>query len=51
MQNIKDKEGNLVKKGYIDKILADALATGWGGMVDFDRMAKQVAGSGNSKLK
>jgi len=43
LQNIKDKNGNLVKKGYIDKILAETLATGWGGMVDYDRVAAQVA--------
>ena len=43
LQNIKDKKGTLVKKGYIDKILADALETGWGGMVDYSRVAKQVA--------
>ena len=43
LQNIKDKKGNLVKKGYIDKVLADTLATGWGGMVDYDRVAAQVA--------
>lgn len=51
LQNIKDKKGNLVKKGYIDKILADTLETGWGGLVDYDRVASQVAGSGNHKRK
>lgn len=51
LQNIKDKNGKLVKKGYIDKILADTLETGWGGMVDYDRVAKQVARSGNIKQK
>ena len=49
LQNIKDKNGNLIKKGYIDKILADALETGWGGLVDYDRVAKQVAADKRSR--
>jgi hypothetical protein len=49
LQNIKDKNGNLIKKGYIDKILADALETGWGGMVDYDRVAAQVAAGKNPR--
>jgi thioester reductase-like protein len=49
LQNIKDKNGNLIKKGYIDKILADALETGWGGLVDYDRVAKQVAAGKRSR--
>ncbi|RJP94849.1 MAG: hypothetical protein C4518_02480 [Desulfobacteraceae bacterium] len=51
LQNIKDKNGNLVKKGYIDKILADTLETGWGGMVDYARVAAQVAGTRSNKVK
>ncbi len=49
LQNIKDKNGNLVKKGYIDKILADTLETGWGGIVDFTRVAAQVAANKSSR--
>jgi len=49
LQNIKDKDGNLVKKGYIDKILADALETGWGGLVDYARVASQVAENKNMR--
>jgi len=49
LQNIKDKDGNLLKKGYIDKILADTLETGWGGLVEYSRVAEQVARNQNSR--
>jgi nucleoside-diphosphate-sugar epimerase len=37
LQDIFDAEGRLVEKGYYEKILADTLRTGWGGLVDFER--------------
>lgn len=43
MQDLYDADGNLLEKGYYEKILADTLETGWGGMVDFDRLRKKHA--------
>ncbi|MGM0451728.1 MAG: SDR family oxidoreductase [Thermodesulfobacteriota bacterium] len=43
IQDICDSEGNLLEKGYYEKVLADTLQTGWGGMVDFDRLRKKQA--------
>ncbi len=42
LQDIADGSGNLVAKGYFDKILADTLKTGWGGMIDFERLQKKT---------
>jgi thioester reductase-like protein len=44
IQDIRDEEGRLVEKGYFEKIMADTLETGWGGLVDFKRLEKQTAG-------
>jgi len=43
MQDIRDPEGKLVEKGYYEKVLADTLETGWGGLVDFDRLREKQA--------
>jgi len=43
MQDIRDKDGQVIQKGYFGKILADTLETGWGGMVDFKRLEKKTA--------
>lgn len=43
MQDILDENGNLVEKGYYDKVLADTLDTGWGGLVDFERLERKTA--------
>lgn len=41
LHEIRDKEGNIIEKGYYRKILADTLETGWGGMIDFERLKKR----------
>ena len=38
MQDVVDPEGRVIERGYYEKILADTLATGWGGAVDFARL-------------
>ena len=43
LQDILDENGKLVEKGYMDKVLADTLETGWGGMVDYERLEKKTA--------
>jgi len=43
LQDHVDGDGRLLEQGYYGKILADTLATGWGGQVDFSR----VRGSGS----
>lgn len=43
LQDIRDKDGRLVQKGYFEKIMADTLETGWGGLVDFKRLEKKTA--------
>src|SRR6056297_894472 len=43
LQDIYDEKGNLVEKGYSEKILADTLDTGWGGLVDFERLERKTA--------
>jgi len=43
MQNIRDENGTLVEKGYYEKVLADTLETGWGGLVDFKRLERKIA--------
>ncbi len=43
MQNIYNEKGELLKKGYYNKIMKDTLETGWGGMVDFERLAQKTA--------
>jgi len=43
LQDVREKQGNLVKKGYLEKILADTLSTAWGGMVDYARLEKKTA--------
>ena len=42
MQDIYNEKGELVKKGYYNKIMKDTLETGWGGMVDFERLAQKT---------
>lgn len=37
LQDVFDAEGRLVEKGYYERILADTLRTGWGGLVSFER--------------
>ncbi len=43
LQDLLDGDGRVVEQGYYGKILADTLATGWGGQVDFSRV--RVAGN------
>ncbi len=43
LHEIRDQQGNIVETGYYEKILADTLKTGWGGMIDFERLKKSVA--------
>ncbi len=38
------QRSRLVEKGYYEKVLADTLETGWGGLVDFKRLKKKTAG-------
>jgi thioester reductase-like protein len=38
LQEIRDAAGNLVEKGYYKMIMADTLKTGWGGLVNFERL-------------
>jgi thioester reductase-like protein len=38
LQDVFDVDGRLLEKGYCETILADTLRTGWGGLVDFDRL-------------
>jgi len=38
LQDVLDRDGRVVRQGYLDKVLADTLATGWGGLVDFGRV-------------
>jgi nucleoside-diphosphate-sugar epimerase len=40
LQDVVDAGGRVVRKGYLEKILADTLATGWGGQVDFARLRR-----------
>jgi thioester reductase-like protein len=42
LQDIFDKDGRILQKGYYKKIFADTLETGWGGMVDFKRLGKKT---------
>lgn len=43
LQDVFDESGKRVKRGHYHKILADTLETGWGGLVDFDRLAEKTA--------
>ena len=43
LQDVVDQEGQVVERGYYDKVLADTLATGWGGLVDFARVSRRRA--------
>ena len=43
LQDIYNENGELVKKGYYQKVLKDTLETGWGGLVDFKRLEKKTA--------
>ena len=43
LHEIRDTDGRIVEKGYYRKILADTLETGWGGMIDFERLKKREA--------
>lgn len=38
LQDRVDHDGRVVARGYLEKVLADTLATGWGGLVDFARL-------------
>lgn len=38
LQDRHDADGRLLARGYYEKILADTLRTGWGGLVDFRRV-------------
>jgi len=48
IQDIRDTEGRLEQKGYFEKIMADTLETGWGGLVDFKRYS---LGSRRARMK
>jgi nucleoside-diphosphate-sugar epimerase len=43
IHDIRDAAGHIVEKGYYRKTMADTLETGWGGLVDFERLAKSGA--------
>ncbi len=43
LQDVFNEKGELVKKGYYRKILVDTLETGWGGLVDFERLEEKTA--------
>jgi hypothetical protein len=43
LQDTKDENGEIIK-GYFDKVLADTLATGWGGKVKFGEKQKKHPG-------
>ncbi len=43
LHEIRDEDGKIVEKGYFRRILADTLETGWGGMIDFERLKKHEA--------
>jgi hypothetical protein len=45
LQDLVDGDGRVLEQGYYGKILADTLATGWGGLVDFARIRE----SGNRR--
>jgi len=45
LQDHVDGDGRLLEQGYYGKILADTLATGWGGQIDFSRLS----GAGNRR--
>jgi nucleoside-diphosphate-sugar epimerase len=38
LQDRVDGDGRLLEQGYYARVLADTLATGWGGLVDFSRV-------------
>jgi thioester reductase-like protein len=48
LHEIRDAAGNIVEKGYYRKTMAATLETGWGGLVDFERLAKKDQASGKS---
>jgi hypothetical protein len=41
--DVVEKDGKMVPIGYYKKIFADTLETGWGGLVDFERLEKKTA--------
>lgn len=43
LQDVYNQNGELVQKGYYLKVLKDTLETGWGGLVDFERLEKKTA--------
>ena len=43
LQDVYDENGELVQKGYYLKVLRDTLETGWGGLVNFERLEKKIA--------
>lgn len=49
LHEIRDDAGNIIEKGYFRKILADTLETGWGGMIDFERLKKHETPAKNPK--
>jgi len=42
LQDILDASGKVIKKGYFEKILADTINTGWGGMIDYERLERKT---------
>lgn len=42
LQDLANADGRVVRKGYLEKILADTLATGWDGQVDFARLRRRI---------
>ncbi len=50
LQDILDENGNIVEKGYYEKVVANALETGWGGMVDYERLERKIAAYKSSQV-
>ncbi len=48
IHEIRDAAGNIIENGYYKKTLADTLETGWGGMVDFERLQKKSRAASKS---
>lgn len=40
LQDLHDGDGRLVARGYYERVMADTLRTGWGGLVDFQRVGR-----------
>ncbi|NOY70164.1 MAG: NAD-dependent epimerase/dehydratase family protein [Deltaproteobacteria bacterium] len=50
LQDVADEDGR-VKKGYFEKLLADTLETGWGGMVKFGKPEPETETVGHTKAE